>query len=53
MTPLQVRIAMGLEDDQLLYHIGKLEGFGFLSPGEMLTLKMCWDRLDLITQPTT
>jgi hypothetical protein len=52
MTPLDIRLDHGLEDDRLLYHIGVLNGLGLLSPGEFDTLNLLWERLDYITTPT-
>lgn len=51
MTPLDLRVAMGLEDARLLLHIEKLESFGALSEGERRTLYFCYSRLDAITSP--
>jgi hypothetical protein len=58
MTPLQMRILMGLEDTTLDKHIQRLEfikskadgGCG-LAPGEEATLATLYQRLDEITEP--
>ena len=56
MTPLELRVCAGLEDERLLYHIATLERMqkvgGGLSPGEFATLCLIYERLDDITYPT-
>lgn len=52
MSPLMMRVMMGLEDGNLLDHIQTLEGFkrqGSLSEREGDLLKMLYERLDHVT----
>lgn len=54
-SPLAIGIAMGLEDDRLLYHLDMLmrmddQGSG-LNTNEVMLLNLVWDRLDVITKP--
>jgi hypothetical protein len=54
VNPLQLRILLGDEDNNLLHHIKTLEWHlrnDCLTPGEQETLMMCWERLERITQP--
>lgn len=51
MTPLEVRVAAGLEDCNLEKHITALEGFARRSDVENRTLALLYKRLDQLTDP--
>lgn len=54
MTPLMLRIQLGFEDDRLLEHIEALLRAKYqshLSPREVDTWHMLYERLDIITSP--
>jgi len=51
MTPLELRIGLGMEDTRLLEYIDKLESEDFnLSDVEYRTLALAYERLDTITR---
>lgn len=54
LTPLEIKIIAGKEDDRLLEHIERLQSFmqdGSISDRELITYDVAYARLDTITRP--
>jgi len=59
MSPLALRIGLGLEDDRLLDHIHRLQDMASgrdasagITDTERAMLLYAWERLDIITSPS-